>query len=67
MILIVNNKFHLTIRLRDSLGYNKTESVESFVYLAIGIWRDPKTNKQYPTLVQYGVGTEYAEHIQIQE
>lgn len=24
-------------------------SVESFVYLAIGIWRGPNTNKQYPT------------------
>ncbi len=36
------------------------ESVELFVYLVIGIWRRPSTNKQYPTLVQYGVGTEHA-------
>lgn len=35
---------------------NKKESVELFVYLAIGIWRGPSTNKQYPTLVQYGGG-----------
>ena len=41
-------------------GYYKKESVELFVYLVIGIWRRPSTNKQYPTLVQYGVGTEYA-------
>ena len=24
-----------------------------FVYLTKGIWRDPKTNKQYPTPVWY--------------
>ena len=40
---------------------NKKESVELFVYLAIGIWRGPNTNKQYPTLVQYEVGTECAD------
>ncbi len=39
---------------------NKKESVELFVNLAIGIWRGPSTNKQYPTLVQYEVGTESA-------
>ena len=39
---------------------NKKESVESFVYLAIGIWRGPSTNKQYPTLVSYVAGTERA-------
>ena len=38
----------------------KKESVELFVYLAIGIWRGPNTNKQYPTLVSYGVDTERA-------
>ena len=27
----------------------KKESVELFVYLTIGIWRGPNTNKQYPT------------------
>ncbi len=31
-------------------GYKKKESVELFVYLVIGIWRSPRTNKQYPTL-----------------
>ncbi len=31
------------------------------VYLTIGIWRDPITNKQYSTPVQYGVGTERAD------
>lgn len=36
------------------------ESVELFVYLVIGIWRCPSTNKQYPTLVQYGAGIEQA-------
>ena len=40
----------------------KIESVESFVYLVIGIWRGPRTNKQYPTLAQYGVGTERADN-----
>ena len=39
----------------------KKESVELFVYLEIGIWRGPTTNKQYPTPVQYGVGTERAD------
>ena len=34
--------------------------MELFVYLAIGIWRGPNTNKQYPTLAQYGVDTECA-------
>ena len=29
------------------------ESVELLVYLTIGIWRGPRTNKQYPTLEQY--------------
>ena len=29
----------------------KKESVELFVYLTIGIWRGPGTNKQYPTPV----------------
>lgn len=24
-------------------------SVELFVYLTVGIWRGPRTNKQYPT------------------
>lgn len=38
----------------------KTESVELFVYLVIGIWRSSSTNKQYTTLVQYEVGTERA-------
>ena len=38
----------------------KKESVELFVYLTIGIWRSPNTNKQYPTLVKYGVDTERA-------
>ena len=49
--------------LSDSLerGYKK-ESVEPFVYLVIGIWRGPRTNKQYPTLVQYEVGTERADY-----
>lgn len=28
-------------------------SVELLVYLTIGIWRGPRTNKQYPTLEQY--------------
>jgi|GEM_PF-4786277 len=28
------------------------------VYLTIGIWRNPNTNKQNPTLVQYGVRTQ---------
>ena len=36
----------------------KTESVELLVYLVIGIWRGSSTNKQYPTLIQYEVGTE---------
>lgn len=36
------------------------ESVELFVYLTIGIWRGPNTNKQYPTLVSYGADTERA-------
>jgi len=27
--------------------------VELLVYLTIGIWRGPRTNKQYPTLRQY--------------
>ena len=38
----------------------KIESVESFVYLVIGIWRGPRTNKQYPTLAQYEADTECA-------
>lgn len=28
-------------------------SVELFVYLTTGIWRDPSTNKQYPTPNKY--------------
>ncbi len=39
-------------------GYYKKESVEMFVYLTIGIWRSLDGNKQYSTLVQYGVGIE---------
>lgn len=34
-------------------GIIKKESVELLVYLTIGIWRGPRTNKQYPTLEQY--------------
>lgn len=48
---------HLQLRMGLVI---KTESVELFVYLVIGIWRSPSTNKQYPTLVQYEVGTERA-------
>ena len=29
------------------------ESVESFVYLTVGIWRGLRTNKQYPTPNKY--------------
>ena len=32
-----------------------------FVYLKIGIWRGPTTNKQYSTPVQYEVDTECAD------
>ena len=46
----------------NSYTANKKESVELFVYLVIGIWRGPSTNKQYPTLVQYEVGTERADN-----
>ena len=28
-------------------------SVELFVYLTVGIWRGPRTNKQYPTPNKY--------------
>lgn len=34
-------------------GLIQKESVELLVYLTIGIWRGPRTNKQYPTLRQY--------------
>ena len=47
---IYNSLFHITVNMR-----NKKESVELFVYPAIGIWRGLSTNKQYPTLVRYGV------------
>ena len=35
-------------QLQTGMCVNK-ESVESFVYLEIGIWRGPQVNKQYPT------------------
>jgi hypothetical protein len=52
------------ILLSDSLIVwirDKNKKWESFVYLKIGIWRGPDTNKQYPTLVQYEVDTESAD------
>ena len=42
-----------TVPTPRAVGYMQKESVELFVYLKIGIWRGPRTNKQYPTPNKY--------------